>query len=129
MENKESHRLISIINEMEKNNEMFPGEFVVDNNDKKIEVLYLNFLSDTIFSINEITSLVKDNIDNVIITRLPLGRLPLGRYNDEVYVLTEYHTFDEIKTHLSENGKVIIYDSKVLHKKEGLVIEYRSKLI
>jgi len=124
MENKESHRLISLINEMEKNNEIFPGEFVVDNNDKKIEVLYLNFLLDTIFSINEITSLVKDNIDNVIITRLPLGR-----YNDEVYVLTEYHTFDEIKTHLSENGKVIIYDSKVLHKKEGLVIKYRSKLI
>ena len=124
MENKESHRLISLINEMEKNNEIFPGEFVVDNNDKKIEVLYLNFLLDTIFSINEITWLVKDNIDNVIITRLPLGR-----YNDEVYVLTEYHTFDEIKTHLSENGKVIIYDSKVLHKKEGLVIKYRSKLI
>lgn len=118
------HPLVSVINKMQLANEQFIGSFHVQDNHKKIDVLYLNFLSDTMFSINDISNLINNNVNNVIVSYLPLGE-----YNGEVYALTEYNTYDEIKSHLSEGGKIIIYDSKVIHTREGLVINYRSKLI
>jgi hypothetical protein len=107
------HPLLVVINSMEVKTCVNPSDIkkteslIVSDNNKKIDQLYLNLIEYARFNMCEITKLIKDNLDNCIITRLPICK-----YEDKVYGMSNHHSIDEIKTHLLKNGKVIIYNAK-----------------
>jgi hypothetical protein len=123
MDRKE--KLFSVLQEMENTKLERPViSEITDSNEVKKDLLIMNLLTETIFRISEMCSLLDEYGENIIITTLPITK-----YDDYIFICKYNLTKGEIISLIKNGEKIIIYNSSNEMKKNDIPNEYRCAIV
>lgn len=88
---------------------------IVENQSKKEEV-FLNTLKSHELSEDEIKIILLEVSEILKHNKVEIAQLPICKYKNKTYGITDYKRIDEIIEHIDNNGELILYSAGVFNK-------------